>query len=505
MSGWDDLLKDLRQRRDAARAMGGSERLEQQHREGRLDARARVERLLDPDTFVEVGTLVGSVHRGVVPPVPADGLIAGHGLIDGRPVLVGAEDFTVMGGSIGLGTTAKRQRLAELAGQERVPLVMLLEGAGERAQNAFERRGRAPNDLQTLAYLSGLVPTVAVVMGPSAGHGALTAPLMDFVVMVEGASLFSAGPPLVKDATGEEVTKDELGGTAVHTTVSGVAHNAVADDRAALDLVRRYLGYFPSNAWQYPSEPAGADDTGPRGVDSLTDLIPADPRRSYDVGAVVDLVADQGSVLEIEPAFGRPIVTALARLGGESVAVVANQPAAKAGAIDRDAGDKAAHFIDVADAFHLPVLFLADNPGVLAGTAAERSGVLRHAARMFAAQARMRSPKLHVTLRKAYGFGSSLMGMNPFDAQTVTLALPGARLGAMPATGGGAAAGVDDDAQRVLDNAELGGAYSSADTMSYDEVVAPAELRDALLAALRLSAARRRLPVGPEASPGVLP
>ena len=202
MTDWDELLKDLQDRRDTARAMGGSERLEQQRRDGRLDARARIDRLLDDETFVELGTLVGSVHRGVVPPVPADGLIAGHGLVDGRPVLVGAEDFTVMGGSIGRGTTAKRQRLAELAAQERVPLVMLLEGAGERTQNAFELRGRAPNDLQTLAHISGLVPTVAAVMGPSAGHGALTAPLMDFVVMVEGASLFSAGPPLVKQATG---------------------------------------------------------------------------------------------------------------------------------------------------------------------------------------------------------------------------------------------------------------------------------------------------------------
>src|SRR5262249_48234080 len=186
-------------------------------------------------------------------------------------------------------------------------------------------------------------PTVAVVMGPSAGHGALTAPLMDFVVMVEGASLFSAGPPLVKEATGEEVTKDELGGTAVHTTVSGVAHNAVAHDRAALDLARRSLGYSPSSAWQYPSEPAGADDTAARDVGSLTDLIPADPRRGYDIGAVVDLVADRGSVLEIEPAFGRPIVTALACLGGEPVAVVAHPPAAKAGALDAEARAQAPH------------------------------------------------------------------------------------------------------------------------------------------------------------------
>src|SRR6266545_3621757 len=505
MTDWEPLLKDLQQRRETARAMGGSERLEKQRRDGRLDARARVERLLDAGTFVELGTLVGSVHRGVVPPVPADGLIAGHGLVDGRPVLVGAEDFTVMGGSIGLGTTAKRQRLAELAGQERVPLVMLLEGAGERTQNAFERRGRAPNDLQALADLSGLVPTIAVVMGPSAGHGALTAPLMDFVVMVEGASLFSAGPPLVKEATGEDVTKDDLGGTAVHTTVSGVAHNAAPDDSDALELVRRYLGYLPSNAWQFPPGLAGADDTAPRDLDALTDLIPADPRRGYDVRRVVDLLADRGSVLEVEPAFGRPIVTVLARLGGAPVAIVANQPAAKAGAIDSESADKAAHFIDVADAFHLPLVFLADNPGVLAGTAAERSGVLRHAARMFAAQARVRSPKLHVTLRKAYGFGSSLMAMNPFDGQSITLAFPGARLGAMPAGSGGQAARLEADAQALLEHAELGGAYSSADTMGYDEVIAPAELRNALLDALRLTAVRRRQPVEPARHRGILP
>jgi len=505
MSDWDPLLDDLDTRRAAARAMGGEERLERQRAGGRLDARARVERLLDAGTFVELGTLVGSVHRGVTPPAPADGLVAGHGLIDGRPVLVAAEDFTVMGGSIGHGTTAKRQRLADLARQERVPLVMLLEGAGERTQNAFERRGRSPNDLQTLAGLSGLVPTVCVVMGPSAGHGALTAPLMDFVVMVEGAALFSAGPPLVKASMGEDVDKEQLGGTAVHTVVSGVAQNAVGDDAAALDLVRRYLGYLPSNAWEHPPTGERSGAAGRRSVPELVELLPADPRHGYDVHAVVDAVFDADSVLEIEPAHARPIVTALARLGGEAVGVVANQPAAKAGSIDADAADKAAHFLSVADAFHLPVVFLADNPGVLAGTAAERSGILRHAARMFAAQHRLRSPKLHVTLRKAYGFGSSLMAMNPFDAQTVTLALPGARLGAMPATSGAEAAGLEADATAVLEHAELGGAYSSADTMGYDEVVQPADLRNALLDALRLTEARRRAPVAPAAHHGVLP
>jgi acetyl-CoA carboxylase carboxyltransferase component len=504
MSDWQPLLDDLEARRAAARAMGGAERLAAHRRGGRLDARARLDALFDPGTFVELGTLVGSVHRGVIPPVPADGLVAGHGLIDGRPVVAGAEDFTVMGGSIGHGTAAKRQRLAELAGQERVPLVMCLEGAGARAQNAFERRGRAPNDLQTLARLSGLVPTVCLVMGASAGHGALTAPLMDLVVMVEGAALFSAGPPLVQAAIGETVTKEELGGTGIHTATSGVAHNAAADDRDALALARRYLRYFPSSAWEHPPAMPN-EDAGPRAVDELVGLIPADPRRGYDVRPVVEVLCDRGSVLEIQPAYGRAVVTALASLGGVAVAVVANQPAVKAGSIDADASDKAAHFLGVVGAFHLPVVFLADNPGVLAGTAAERSGILRHAARMFAAQARVRSPKLHVTLRKAYGFGSSLMAMNPFDDQTVSLALPGARLGAMPAAAGAEAAGVDGDTKALLEHAEVGGAYSSADTMSYDEVVAPAELREALLAALRLTAPRRRLPVEPDRHPGALP
>lgn len=503
MTDWRPFLDDLATRRTAARAMGGEERLARHRGPGRLDARARIERLFDAGTFVEVGTLVGSVHRGVTPAAPADALVAGHGLVDGRPALAGAEDFTVMGGSIGHGTGAKRQRLVDLARRERVPLVMLLEGAGERAQNAFERRGRAPNDLQALARLSGLVPMVCVVMGSSAGHGALTAPLMDLVVMVEGAALFSAGPPLVKSSMGEDITKEELGGTAIHTAVSGVAHNAAVDDGEAIDLVRRYLGYFPSNAWTLP--PVAAASDGRRPVPELIEVIPADPRRPYDMRRVIEVLADHGSDLEIEPAYGRTVVTALARLGGAPVAIVANQPAVKAGSIDADGADKAAHFLGVAAAFHLPVVFLADNPGVLAGSASERAGILRHAARMFAAQTRVAAPKLHVTLRKAYGFGSSLMAMNPFDDQTVSLALPGARLGAMPADSGAEAARVDGDTRAVLEHAELGGAYSAADTMSYDEVVAPAELRDALLDALRLTTARRQLPVRPLCSPGVLP
>src|SRR6476469_3988845 len=358
MSEWDPLLDDLAARRAAGAAMGGPERLARQHEGGRLDARARVDALLDPGSFREIGVQAGSVGRGMTPNAPADGLVAGHGSIGGRPVLVGAEDFTVMGGSIGIGTHAKRHRLAQLALQEQVPLVMLLEGAGERAQNAFERYPHAPNDLQALVRLQGVVPTVAVVIGASDGHGALTAPLMDFVVMVEGAAMFSAGPPLVAAATGEEATLEELGGAAVHTVISGVAHNAVADDAAALALARRYLGFFPTNAASpAPAEPA-AD--GPRRLDAILDAVPADPRRPYDVRRVIELLADDGDVLEVQPAFGRSMVTALVRLDGIPVAVVANNPSVTAGAIDRDGAGKAASFLGTVGPFGLPVVFLAD-------------------------------------------------------------------------------------------------------------------------------------------------
>ncbi|MFO8011517.1 MAG: carboxyl transferase domain-containing protein [Dehalococcoidia bacterium] len=488
-NGWVPLLNNLERRKAAARAMGGTEKVARHNEVRGLDARGRIDRLLDRGSFQEIGTLVGGIPRGTQPAVPADALVTGMGQIDGRSVLVGSEDFTVSGGSIGLGTHAKRVRLAALAAQERVPLIMLLEGAGERVTNSMERYPYAPNDLQVLAGLSGMVPTVTVVMGASAGHGALTAMFSDFVIMVEDSAIFSAGPPLVAAATGEQVTKDELGGPDVHVRMSGLAHNPAATDEEALKLVRRYLSYLPSSAWQLPPCISSGEE-GERRLDKVLELIPPDPRKAYDVRNLVDMLCDSESVMEIQPHFGASIVTSFARIGGRPVAIVANQPLVMMGSIDSDAANKAAHFLEVADAFHLPVVFLTDNPGIMAGTEAEQSGALRCAARMFSAQYRVRSPKLHVTVRKAYGFGSSLMAMNPFDHQTLTLAFPSATLGAMPAQGGGSAAHADSDTQLALDAAELGGAWAAADTMNYDEVIDPRDLRNVLLSALRLTSGR---------------
>jgi acetyl-CoA carboxylase carboxyltransferase component len=491
--GWKPTLDDLAERRAAARAMGGDERLERHRKAGKLDVRARVEELLDPGSFSELGTLVGSA--------PADAFVAGAGRVGGRPVMVGAEDFTVLGGTIAGGSNAKRYRIAELALQRRVPLIMLLEGAGHRPDDRSQ--GRHPTDLGIQARCSGRVPLVTGVLGPSAGHGALIAPMSDFSVMTEQAAIFTAGPPVVKESTGEDVGKDELGGPGV-ALPSGLVHNVATDDADALAQIRRYLSFFPSSAWSYPSRCTG-DDQGPRAVDELLEIIPRDNRRIYDIRDVIDAITDRGDWFEVQPGFGRAIVCALAHLGGEPVAIVANQPNVQAGSIDAPAADKAAHFIMVADSFHVPLVFLADNPGMLPGTRSERAGVLRSGARMFGAQTQATVPKLHVTLRKAYGFGSMVMAMVAFENQAATFAFPGATLGAMGAGASSRAMGADAAAAEALRQAELDASYRSARGLGFDELIDPRETRDALIGALHHAVYHRQQAAEPVARIGITP
>ncbi len=483
-NGWEQRLADLEGRRAAGRAMGGPERLARHRAGGKLDARARVDALVDPGTFSEIGTLAGGA-------VPADAIVAGSGLIDGAPVMIGAEDFTTMGGTIGSASNAKRYRLAELALRDRVPLVMLLEGAGYRPD---DRRGRTPVDLIMQARCSGSVPVVTGVLGASAGHGALIAPMSDFCVMTEQAAIFTAGPPVVRASTGEQVSKADLGGPAV-ALASGLVHNRAADDIAALRQIRRYLSYFPSSAWAYPASRAGDERACPRATPELLDLVPAEHRRVYDMRRVIDAIADGPDWFEIAPEFGPAILCVLAHLGGHPVAVVANQPKVLAGAIDVDAAAKAARFITVADAFHLPLVFLADNPGMLPGARSERAGVLRSGARMFAAQTLATTPKIHLTLRKAYGFGSLAMAMASFDGQAATFAFPGATLGAMGAGAHSAAVGAPGELAAALRDAELTASYEAAEQLRFDELIDPRETRDALLTALgRALRARQTAP-----------
>jgi acetyl-CoA carboxylase carboxyltransferase component len=492
--GWENTLDDLDRRRQRAWAMGGPERLAKHRAKGKLDARARVERLLDKGTFAEFGTLVGGEAA-------ADGIVAGSGWVNGHPVMVGAEDFTTLAGTIAPGSNSKRYRLAELALRNKIPLIMLLEGAGFRPGGHY---GRTPTDLLAQAKCSGLVPTVAAVLGPSAGHGALVAPVCDFRIMSRQGAIFTAGPPVVKESTGEDISKEDLGGPAV-AVPSGVIHNVADDDEAVLDDVRRYLSYFPSSAWSYPSALPADETTGPRDTPKLLDIVSRDNRRIYDMRAVLDVVFDRPDFFEVQPTFGRAIICALAHLGGEPVAVVANQPQVLAGSIDADAADKAAHFITVADSFHLPIVFLADNPGMLPGSQSERSGVLRSGARMFAAQTAATTLKLHVTLRKAYGFGSMVMSLLGFNDQVATFAYPGATMGAMSAAALSRASHAEQDVAEKLREAELQASFRSAEHMGFDELIDPRETRNALLVAVQRGIYSRQAAAEPVSRTAITP
>lgn len=480
---WQSLLGQLTDRTSAAQAMGGAEKIAKQESRGRLTARARVEQFCDTNTFNEIGALAGGNHPAGDPAVPADGLVGGTGRVFGRSVVVLAEDFTVKGGSIGHPNAAKRARLVRLSLEQQLPLVLMLDGAGERASNGSERYPVAPNDLQLVADLKGQVPVVTLVLGTSAGHGALTGMFADLIIMCEGAAMFTAGPPLVEASMGFKATPEELGGAKMHTAQSGVAHNLAATEKEAFEQARYFLSLLPQRAGEpLPVLDHGQEDNS---QDALLDLIPPAINQGYDMSKVIELLADERSVFEMQPSYGRSLIVALARVAGMPCLFLANQPIFQAGAITTEAAEKAAHFIEVADAFGLPMISLVDNPGVMPGPDAERSGVLRAAGKMFAAQRRFQGQKIVVTLRKAFGFGSSVMGMNPWDGQAISLALPTVSLGGVPAIGGAQAARASREEAAQMQEVQSG-AWVPADAMAFDKVVDPRDLRSEIASVLRI-------------------
>jgi acetyl-CoA carboxylase carboxyltransferase component len=481
--GWQLLLSQLQERTARAEAMGGPKKVAAQHQRGRLSARERIEALCDADSFNEYGALAGGNHPAGQPPLAGDALVGGSARIEGRSVVIVAEDFTVKGGSIGHPNAAKRARLVRLASEQRLPLVLMLDGAGERASNQTERYPNSPGDLQLVADLQGQVPVVTMVLGTSAGHGALTGMFADLIIMLEGSAMFTAGPPLVQASLGISATPDELGGALMHTTDSGVAHNLGRTEQDCFAMCRYFLSMLPQRAGDplplQPDTPAAAA----RALDKLLDIIPPQANMAYDMRQVIDELADARSVFELQPRYGRSIITALVRIGGTPCMVIANQPAVQAGAITVESADKASHFIQVANNFGLPLVSLLDNPGVMPGPGAEKSGVLKAAGRMFSAQRRYRGTKVVVTLRKAFGFGSSVMGMNPWDRQAVSLALPSVNLGALPAIGGAEAARASEEEAGQLAQLQSG-AWVPADAMAFDKVVDPRQLRNEIIAVL---------------------
>src|SRR3954453_9760909 len=385
---------------------GGEDRQKRQHDSGKLTARERIQLLFDPGTFEEVDKLV--THRcrdfGMDQQIiPGDGVVCGHGLVDGRQVFAFAQDFTVFGGSTSETNAAKIVKVMDLAMKLGAPIVGLNDSGGARIQEGvLSLAGYADIFLRnTLA--SGVVPQISAIMGPCAGGAVYSPAITDFNVMVDGTSyMFVTGPDVIKTVTHEEVTKDELGGAMTHNATSGVAHFAVADDRECLRLIRELLSYMPSNNVDAPPR-VDTSDPVDREDEALARLVPDSPNQPYDMHDLVHAVFDDGAFLEVHRHYAKNIIVGFARLGGRPVGIVANQPAHLAGTLDIDASVKAARFVRFCDAFNLPLVTFEDVPGFLPGTQQEFGGIIRHGAKLLYAFAEATVPKLTVITRKAYG------------------------------------------------------------------------------------------------------
>ncbi len=366
----DDRLEELERRLEAARQGGGPERVERQHAAGKLTARERVDLLLDPGSLVELDALVTHRcrHFGMEEKtVPGDGVVTGHGTIDGRLVYVFAQDFTVFGGSLSETNAKKIVKIMDLAMENGAPVVGLNDSGGARIQEGVASLGGYADIFLRNTLASGVVPQISAILGPCAGGAVYSPAITDFVFMVEETSyMFVTGPEVIKTVTHEEVTKEQLGGASAHSAKSGVCHFTVPNDAACLAAIRRLLSYLPSNNLDDPPTVA-SDDPPDREDEALDALVPADPNKPYDIKQLIERVVDRGSFFEVHAAYARNIVVGFARFGGRSVGVVANQPAYLAGVLDIDASLKGARFVRFCDAFNLPLVTFEDVPGFLPG------------------------------------------------------------------------------------------------------------------------------------------
>lgn len=507
-------LEKLAQRRERALQMGGEARLRRQREQGKLNVRERVALLMDGDSFQEYGQLTSHVSAAAQQThevTPADGVVSGFGKIGGRFAAVVAEDFTVKGGSHGVVNARKKLHMVQMARRERVPVVWLLDGAGARGQELMNDGLPDVTHFLEIARLSGVAPQVSVVLGPCAGDAALVGAATEFIVMRAGTGMMAAGgPPVVKAATGQEVTKEELGGVEVHAKLSGIVDRVAETDEQAIAFARRFLSYLPTNAWAYPPVIEARE---PEPVD-MDAVLPARPRAPFDVKKVIRGLVDAGSFFELKPDHARMLVTGLARIDGHPVGVVANQPMVFAGAITAAAARKARRFIDLCSAYHLPLVFLQDVPGVMTGPAAEKEGTLREGLAVVYALAWADVPKVTVVLRKAFGFGACAMG-GWGGEQSLVVAWPTADFASLPVSGGVAAAfkeeimsAADPAAkQREIEARFRDGTdpFNAAARFTVHDVIAPAETRERVRRALELARSRRTQQPAPAARFGVMP
>src|SRR6187401_1843547 len=437
-TGMKKLTEDLHSRREHAKLGGGEEKIAVQHERGKLTARERIDLLVDAGTFVEIG-MHGRPHfsqRSMEGrEAAADGVITGWGDVDGRRCAVAAYDFTVMAGSMGMTGEIKVARLREMALQKRMPFIWLLDSAGARIQEAVGSLFAGSGHLfREEVIMSGVVPLVAGMLGPCAAGTAYIPGLSDFVPMVVGQGAMAlAGPYLVKAVTGEDISMEELGGAKVHCRKSGVGDLEVKDDQECIQVVKDYLSYFPANCEERPPT-RETEDPEDRMSEKLLDIVPESARHPYDMYDVIREITDDGEIFDIKPRFAKTIITCLARFGGQPVGIVANQPKQLGGILENDSADKAARFINLCDAFNIPLVFLQDVPGFMVGSKVEHAGIIRHGAKMLYAISRATVPKITVVVRKAYGAGYYVMNGRAYEPDLI-VAWPSAEISVMGAEG----------------------------------------------------------------------
>jgi len=428
-----EILRRLEEKREAARQGGGEKRIAQQHEKGKLTARERLELLFDPGSFEEWDMFVE--HRShdfgmEQQKIPGDGVVTGHGLVNGRRVFAFSQDFTVFGGSLSEAHAEKICKIMDQALKVGAPVVGLNDSGGARIQEGVASLAGYAEVFQRNVLASGVVPQLSLVMGPCAGGAVYSPAMTDFIFMVKDSSyMFVTGPEVVKTVTHESVTQEELGGALTHTTRSGVADMAFDNDAEALLQARRFLDFLPLSNREQPPARKTQDPAG-RTENSLDTLIPSNPNKPYDIKELIGKVADEGEFFELQPAFAKNIVTGFLRLEGHPVGIVANQPMVLAGCLDIDSSRKAARFVRFCDCFNIPIVTFVDVPGFLPGTAQEYGGIIKHGAKLLYAFAEATVPKVTVITRKAYGGAYDVMSSKHLRGD-VNYAWPSAEIAVM--------------------------------------------------------------------------
>jgi len=498
------VVDRLEERLSANRAGGGEDRVARQHEQGKLTARERIELFVDEGSFEEVDALVehGCRDFGMTDKrTPGDGVVCGHGHVDGRPVFVFAQDFTVFGGSLSEANAAKICKIMDLAMKVGAPVVGLNDSGGARIQEGVASLAGYADIFLRNTLASGVVPQVSAIMGPCAGGAVYSPAITDFVFMVEETSyMFVTGPEVIRTVTHEEVTKEKLGGAMSHNSVSGVAHFAARTDTECLAQVRRLLAYLPSNNAEPPPDVPTADPVD-REIPELDGFVPEDPNKPYDIKRLIRWAADDGEFLEVQEHYAKNMVVGYVHIGGQAVGVVANQPNHLAGVLDISASVKGARFVRFCDAFNIPLWIVEDVPGFLPGTAQEWGGIIRHGAKLLFALAEATVPKVTVITRKAYGGAYCVMGSKHIRTD-VNLAFPTAEIAVMGAQGavnilyGGAIQKADDpegERGRLVEEYQdrFANPFVAAEKGYVDEVIVPRTLRRKLAGSFRLLRTKR--------------